>query len=89
MWQNQFFNFNDSTGEIQSNSINSNELKVKGSDVIVESEDLKVENGSVLVKDLKVNGSQVLLASPNLSWDEATQTLTVKKLKVLDNIEVV
>ena len=89
MWQNQYFKFNDSTGEIQSNSINSTELKAKASDVIVESEDLKVESGSVLVKDLKVNGSEVLLASPSLSWDEATQTLTVKNSRVLENIEVV
>ena len=88
MWQNQYSKFNDSTGEIQSNSINSNESTVKGSDVIVESEDLKVESGSVLVKDLKANGSEVLLASPSLSWDEATQTLTVKNLKVLENIVV-
>ena len=88
MWQNQYFKFNASTGDIQSNSINSNDLKVKGGDVIVEAEDLKVENGSVLVEDLKVNGSEVLLASPSLSWDEATQTLPVKNLKVLEHIEV-
>jgi hypothetical protein len=63
---------------------------INGQKPLVQSDRFKLDtNGSVLVRDLKVNGSEVLLASPSLSWDETTQTLTVKNLKVLENIEVV
>ena len=63
---------------------------INGQKPLAQSDNIKLDtDGGVLVKDLKVNGSEVLLASPNLSWDEATQTLTVKSLKVLENIEVV
>ena len=67
-----------------------NEFMINGQKPLVQNDDIKMgTNGSVLVRDLKVNGSDVLLASPSLSWDETTQTLTVKNLKVLENIEVV
>ena len=63
---------------------------LNGQKPLVQSDNIKLDtHGSVLVRDLRVNGSEVLLASPSLSWDEATQTLTVKNLKVLENIEVV
>ena len=63
------------------------EIMINGQKPLVQSDNIKVDtDGSVLVKDLKVNGSDVLLASPSLSWDEATQTLTVKSLKVLEKI---
>lgn len=66
------------------------EFMINGQKPLVQSDHIKMDpSGSVLVRDLKVNGSEVLLASPSLSWDEATQTLTVKNLKVLENIEVV
>ena len=63
---------------------------INGQKPLVQNDDIKMDpRGSVLVRDLKVNGSEVLFASPSLSWDEATQTLTVKNLKVLENIGVV
>ena len=67
-----------------------NEFMINCQKPLAQSENIKLDtDGSVLVKDIKVDGSEVLLASPNLSWDEATHTVTVENLKVLENIEVV
>jgi hypothetical protein len=59
----------------------------------LKADDLNVDN-KIVAKDLeatsiKVAGNDVLVSSPDLSWDPLTGTLTVKKLKVVENIEVV
>ena len=89
--ENQFLKFDEGQGIVRVDKVYvQNEFMINGQKPLVQSDDIKMgTNGSVLVRDLKVNGSEVLLASPSLSWDEATQTLTVKNLKVLENIEVV
>ena len=89
--ENKFLQFNETDGIVRAEKIYvQSEFTINGQEPLVQSDHIKMDpSGSVLVRDLKVNGSEVLLASPSLSWDEATQTLTVKNLKVLENIEVV
>ena len=89
--ENQFLQFNETDGIVRAEKVYvQSEFMINGQKPLAQSDHIKMDpSGSVLVRDLKVNGSEVLLASPSLSWDEATQTLTVKNLKVLDNIEVV
>ena len=89
--ENQFLQFNETDGIVRAEKVYvQSEFMINGQKPLVQSDHIKMDpSGSVLVRDLKVNGSEVLLASPSLSWDEATQTLTVKNLKVLENIEVV
>ena len=89
--ENQVLQFNETESIVRAEKvIVQSEFMINGQKPLVQSDHIKMDpSESVLVRDLKVNGSEVLLASPNLSWDEATQTLTVKNLKVLENIEVV
>ena len=89
--ENQFLQFNETDGIVRAEKVYvQSEFMINGQKPLVQSDHIKMDpSGSVLVRDLKVNGSEVLLASPSLSWDEATQTLTVKSLKVLEKIEVV
>ena len=89
--ENQYLQFNETDGIVRAEKVYvQSEFMINGQKPLVQSDHIKMDpSGSVLVRDLKVNGSDVLLASPSLSWDEATQTLTVKNLKVLENIEVV
>ena len=89
--ENQYLQFDEGQGIVRAEKVYvQNEFMINGQKPLVQSDNIKMDpSGSVLVRDLKVNGSEVLLASPSLSWDEATQTLTVKNLKVLENIEVV
>ena len=89
--ENQFLQFNETDGIVRVEKVYvQSEFMINGQKPLVQNDDIKMDpSGSVLVRDLKVNGSEVLLASPSLSWDETTQTLTVKNLKVLENIEVV
>ena len=89
--ENQYLQFDEGQGIVRVDKVYvQNEFMINGQKPLVQSDNIKLDtDGSVLVRDLKVNGSEVLLASPSLSWDEATQTLTVKNLKVLENIEVV
>ena len=87
----QFLQFNETDGIRRAEKVYvQSEFMINGQKPLAQSDNIKMDpSGSVLVRDLKVNGSGVLLASPSLSWDEATQTLTVKNLKVLENTEVV
>ena len=89
--ENQFLPFNENDCIVRAEKVYvQSEFMINGQKPLVQSEHIKMDlSGSVLVRDLQVNGSDVFLASPNLSWDEATQTLTAKNLKVLENIEVV
>ena len=89
--ENQYLQFDEGQGIVRVDKVYvQNEFMINGQKPLAQSDNIKLDtDGSVLVRDLKVNGSEVLLASPSLSWDEATQTLTVKSLKVLENIEVV
>ena len=89
--ENQYLQFDEGKGIVRVDKVYvQNEFMINGQKPLVQSDNIKLDtDGSVLVRDLKVNGSEVLLASPSLPWDEATQTLTVKSLKVLENIEVV
>ena len=89
--ENQYLQFDEGQGIVRVDKVYvQNEFMINGQKPLAQSDNIKLDtDGSVLVRDLKVNGSEVLLASPSLSWDEATQTLTVKNLKVLENIEVV
>ena len=89
--ENQYLQFDEGQGIVRAEKVYvQSEFIINGQKPLVQNDDIKMgTNGSVLVRDLKVNGSDVLLASPSLSWDETTQTLTVKNLKVLENIEVV
>ena len=89
--ENQCLQFDEGQGIVRVDKVYvHNEFMIHGQKPLAQSDNIKLDtDGSVLVRDLKVNGSEVLLASPSLSWDEATQTLTVKNLKVLENIEVV
>ena len=89
--ENQYLQFDEGQSIVRVEKVYvQNEFIINGQKPLVRSDNIKLDtDGSVLVRDLKVNGSEVLLASPCLSWDEATQTLTVKNLKVLENIEVV
>ena len=89
--ENQYLQFDEGQGIVRAEKVYvQNEFMINGQKPLVQSDNIKMDpSGSVLVRDLKVNGSEVLLASPSLSWDETTQTLTVKNLKVLENIEVV
>ena len=89
--ENQYLQFDEGQGIVRVDKVYvQNEFMINGQKPLVQSDDIRMgTNESVLVRDLKVNGSEVLLASPSLSWDEATQTLDVKNLKVLENIEVV
>lgn len=76
---------------------NSDDFKIND-DGQVEAKDIKVDDlnvdNKIVAKDLeatsiKVGGNNVIVSSPDLSWDPLTGTLTVKKLKVVENIEVV
>ena len=87
--ENQFLQFEESQGIVRvDKAYVQNEVMINGQKPLLQCDNIRVDaDGSVLMRDLKVNGSEVLLASPSLSWGAATQTLTVKNLKVLENIE--
>ena len=89
--ENQYLQFDEGQGIVRVDKVYvQNEVMINVQKPLVQSANINLDDdGSVLVRDFKVNGSEVPLASPSLAWDEATQTLTVKILKVLENIEVV
>ena len=45
---------------------------MNGKEAVFQSDDFKVENGSVQTKDLRVNGNKVLATNQYLSFNEAT-----------------
>ena len=99
LYQNQYFKFDETTGKLTANSVQTNDLKVKGLDVLTSSENLQIVNNTVTVKDLnvttsanlkslKVDNQDVLISSPDLSFDATTGTLTVRRLRILEEAEV-
>jgi hypothetical protein len=99
LYQNQYLKFDETTGKLTANSVQTNDLKVKGLDVLTSSENLQIVNNTVTVKDLnvttsanlkslKVDNQDVLLSSPDLSFDATTGTLTVRRLRTLEEAEV-
>ena len=99
LYQNQYLKFDETTGKLTANSVQTNDLKVKGLDVLTSSENLQIVNNTVTVKDLnvttsanlkslKVDNQDVLLSSPDLSFDATTGTLTVRRLRILEEAEV-
>ena len=89
----------ESTGKFTANSVQTNDLKVKGLDVLTSSENLQILNNTVTVKDLnattsgnlkslEVDNQDVLLSSPDLSFDATTGTLTVRRLRIPEEAEV-
>ena len=90
LYQNQYLKFDETTGKLTANSVQTNDLKVKGLDVLTSSENLQIVNNTVTVKDLnvttsanlkslKVDNQDVLLSSPDLSFDATTGNLTVRR----------
>jgi len=80
---------------IKADDLKADELKVTNT---VKAESIKVDainvDNRIVAKDMearsfKVDGKSVLVSSSDLSWDPLTGTLTVKKLRVVENIEVV
>ena len=99
LYQNQYLKFDETTGKLTANSVQTNDLKVKGLDVLTSSENLQIVNNTVTVKDLnvttsanlkslKVDNQDVLISSPDLSFDATTGTLTVRRLRILEEAEV-
>ena len=99
LYQNQYLKFDETTGKLTANIVQTNDLKVKGLDVLTSSENLQIVNNTVTVKDLNVTTSanlkslevdnqDVLLSSPDLSFDATTGTLTVRLLSILEEAEV-
>lgn len=99
LYQNQYLKFDETTGKLTANSLQTNDLKVKGLDVLTSSENLQIVNNTVTVKDLnvttsanlkslKVDNQDVLIPSPDLSFDATTGTLTVRRLRILEEAEV-
>ena len=99
LYQNQYLKFDETTGKLTANSLQTNDLKVKGLDVLTSPENLQVVNNTVTVKDLnvttsanlkslKVDNQDVLISSPDLSFDATTGTLTVRRLRILEEAEV-
>ena len=99
LYQNQYLKFDETTGKLTANSVQTNDLKVKGLDVLTSSENLQIVNNTVTVKDLnvttsanlkslKVDNQDFLLPSPDLSFDATTGTLTVRRLRILEEAEV-
>ena len=77
LYQNQYLKFDETTGKLTANSVQTNDLKVKGLDVLTSSENLQIVNNTVTVKDLnvttsanlkslKVDNQDVLSPSPDL-----------------------
>lgn len=98
LYQNQYLKFDETTGKLTANSLQTNDLKVKGLDVLTSSENLQIVNNTVTVKDLnvttsanlkslKVDNQDVLISSPDLSFDATTGTLTVRRLRILEEAE--
>ena len=99
LYQNQYLKFDETTGKLTANSVQTNDLKVKGLDVLTSSENLQIVNNTVTVKDLnvttsanlkslRVDNQDVLISSPDLSFDATTGTLTVRRLRILEEAEV-
>ena len=99
LYQNQYLKFDETTGKLTANSLHTNDLKVKGLDVLTSSENLQIANNTVTVKDLnvttsanlkslKVDNQDVLISSPDLSFDATTGTLTVRRLRTIEEAEV-
>ena len=99
LYQNQDLKFDETTGKLTANSVQTNDLKVKGLDVLTSSENLQIVNNTVTVKDLnvttsanlksfKVDNQDVIISSPDLSFDATTGTLTVRRLIILEEAEV-
>ena len=99
LYQNQHVRFDEATGKLTANSVRTNVLRVKGLDVLTSSENLLIVNNTVTIKDLnvttsanlkalKVDNEDVLLSSPDLSFDATSGTLTVRRLRILEEAEV-
>ena len=120
--ENQFLQYDEQQGIMRAEKVFvQKEFLVNGQEAVFQSDDFKVENGSVQAKDLRVNGNKVLatnqylsfnettgiinsngvhanelkvkgivllVSSPDLLFDPATGTLTVKRIKILETIEV-
>ena len=97
-YHNQHVRFDETTGQLTANSLQTNDLKVKDLDLLTSSENLQIVNNTVTVKDLnvtastnlkplKVDNQDVLLSSPDLSLDATTGTLTVRRFRILEEAE--
>ena len=64
------------------------EMLVNGQKPIFQSDDMKIKDGVLSVNNISVAGKNLLFSSPDLSWDEATGTLTVKNLKVIGTMDI-
>ena len=118
--ENQFLQYDEQQGIMRAEKVQK-EFLVNGQKAVFQSDDFKVEKGSVQAKDplvngnrvlatnqylsfneatgifnsngvhandLKLKGTDVLGSSPDLLFGPATGTLTVKRIKILETIEV-